>query len=168
MMNPSTGFQTADNSILDINGRQTYLGNHFALPVVRVSLTGSSETNIALLQNPSTNSKSMFINLRRVSSTTQLCQFQFYIGSTFSVAGTLVTPVNLRTGSATTSISTCTTGPTTSAKGTLIESLECPTDDYVTTDSDLLIILDPGKNILITATPASDTKVNINLAWFEI
>lgn len=168
--NPSfpTQSQVPSNSILDINGRQTYLGNHFCYSANNITLSNTAETNLALIVNPATNTKSLFLNLRRVSSTADLVQFKFYANPTVTNAGTPVTPVNLRIANSNTSSATVSHGQTTSANGTLILTLEATVDYYVTTDSDLLIILDPGNSLMSTATAAGATVVNLNVAWYEL
>jgi hypothetical protein len=162
-----TSKQIPNNSIMDINGRQTYLGNCFSLPISGVSLSGTTETNVAQIICPSTSLVSIFLFMKRVSSVSFFSQFKFYANPTVT-AGTTATPVNMRIASSTASISSCSTAPTGSTKGTLIETIETPTADGVSSESNELIIIDPGNSILITCTPGGTTLVTANLFWFEI
>ena len=160
--------QVPDHSILDLGGKQVYLGNQFNLPISAVSVT-TTETNIALIVNPSTSTKSIHLVTRRISSGVSTAQFKFYANPT-ATQGTAATPRNYRLSSTNSSISVCSTAPTSSASGTLINTLECASGlaSIADTSSNQIFILDPGTSMLITATGGGVTVVNANLSWFEI
>lgn len=168
---PNNGYQISEKSILDQFNKQTYLGNSYSVPVINVNLTTSGETNVVLLENPSTNTKALFVNLRRYSSSAEQCLVKVYVNCTVSTTSTATTPVNLRPASANTSSAEVYENGqfTTSANGTSITSLGCPADYYITLDSTLLIILDPGQNLLITSTATTaNTLFNADISWYEL
>ena len=171
---PATSKQVPDHSIMDYYGKQAYLGNQFSLVISGFTLTGSSEQSVALIQNPAVagypnlTSKALFINLRRISSLSDSVQVKFYINPTVTSIVTPVSPVNVRPASSTASISSCSMSANVSQVGTLIDTLEAPTDYYITEDAYRLIILDPGTAMLVTATPGGNTTLNLNLGWYEL
>lgn len=81
-----TSNQVPQNSILDAFNRQTYLGNQFILPIVNQDLSSTSETNMLLVTNPST-TKSLFVGLRRYSSSAQQILVKLYTNATIAAAG---------------------------------------------------------------------------------
>lgn len=167
MSTPITQFQVVQDSILDLNGRQTYLGNSFMLPAAGTSLTDTTETPIALIKNLSTNTKSLFIFRRLVMSNNNTVLARFYLNPTVNVLGTATAPKNMRTASATTSVSLCYLGMTITANGTLLQTV--PGSQYGIDCADL-IIQDPNYNILITAQQAgAGTSLAIpEIAWYEL
>ena len=162
-----TSKQIPSESIMDINGKQAYLGNQYALPVAGFSITGSSETPVVQIANPASNGKSLFLSFCSISAISYLAQFKFYLGPSSS-AGTAITPVNRRPANGNTSNSVCVTGPTVVTKGTLFMSIECPTADIVTMENNLFLILDPGQTLLVTGTCGGTTVVNMNIGFYEI
>lgn len=166
-LNFPTSKQVPDQAIMQLFGKASYLGNQFSLPIAGFSITGTSETNVILINVPTTASISIFMSLRRCSAVAQAAQFKFYFNPTVT-AGTTVTPVNARFANSNTSQSVCSTAPTGSTKGTLTSTLECPTADYSTIDDDLLLILDPGVSMLVTCIPTGTTVVNLNMTWWEL
>lgn len=174
MSTPNTPAQIPAESILDYYNKQCYLGNGWAFTIPGVSIPTTDETPVALISNPTLSGtafpqqKALFISLRRISSLSDSVQIKFYIASTITSAGTPATPVNLRPASSNTSVSVCTTSPTVTDNGTLIDTLESPVDYYISEDAYRLIILDPGQSLLITCTAASATTININLGWYEL
>lgn len=286
-LQPGTQFQIPEHSILDINGKQTYLGNSFILPANPdgLSVTGT-EVPVALIQNSVSNTKSLFLYQRKLASTDQTI-VRFYlnptvathgiqtiglvadssgslnskyflledangvhkyyvwfninsagvdpavpgrtgvpiIGATNASAATLgaavataiaglnstnsfttsgtstvtvtnkatggftpmtdgtattgftftvtaglglqATPVNLRSGSATTSISTCYLNPVPSANGTFISTIVSVVS--IETVSDVIFIIDPGTSLLVTAQgPMSGSLVFQENIWYEL
>jgi hypothetical protein len=94
-----------------------------------------------------------------------------YVNATLATTGTATTPVNLRPANSNTSVSVCYVNGqfTTSANGTLVSALGCPADYYVTLDNSLLLIIDPGQNLLITATAiAMTTTLNADISFYEL
>jgi hypothetical protein len=165
-----TAAQVPDHAILDQFNRQTYLGNAFVLPIAGISLSGTSETNILLMTNPSTN-KSLFVNLRRYSSSAQAVLVKTYIASSISTTGIANIPVNLRPANPTMSASACYANGQFSlnSNGTLVSAVGCSSDYFITEDNSLMFIIDPGQTLLITATALiADTIFNADVSWFEI
>lgn len=166
-LNFPTSRQVPDQAILQKFGKAAYLGNQYSLPIAGFSISGTSETNVALISMPASASVSLFLCLRQISAVANLAQFNFYVNPT-ATAGTTVTPVNVRPAMSAVSQSVCSKAPTDSVLGTLISTLECPTGNGAYVDADSLFILDPGQSMLITCTPAGTTAVSINLSWFEL
>jgi hypothetical protein len=168
--------QTAEKSILDVFYRQTYLGNSYIVPIASLALGSTSETPLLLIQNPAVSTassaqKAIFVSLRRFASDDQQVLIKTYVNPTITGTSTATTPVNLRPASANTSLSKCYGNGqfTSSANGTLISSIGCAADDYVVMDNKLLVILDPGQSMLLTATAlVESTNVNADISWYEL
>lgn len=163
--NPS---QVPNNAIMDINGRQTYLGNSFILPANPdgVSLEDDTETALYYINCPASSKKSLFLFQRKLASTDQVI-VRFYLNPTISGAGTPAVPINLRPASANTSVSSCASAPTASANGTFLSVLA--TVVSIESVSDVIFILDPGQSLLITAQgPADGSIVYQENIWYEI
>lgn len=166
-----TANQNPENSILDQFNKQTYLGNSFILAAVDISLSTTNEILIALIQNVAPNTKSLFMNLRRYTSSAEQVLMKAYLNPTISTVGAATVPNNLRPANTNASVSTCYVNGnfTVSANGTLYSALGCPADYYVTLDNNILIILDPGQSLLITATALTeDTVLNSEISWYEL
>ena len=164
-----TANQVPDHSIMDLFGKQCYLGNAFTLSNAELSLPTTAETNLVYISNPGTSKKSLFINLRRVSSSLQPVDIRYYLNPTITVNGSAATPLNLRPANSNVSVSSCFTSPTSSAFGTLIETLGCPQSYYVVSDSSLLFILDPGNSMLMTGSAqTATTNINSDISWYEL
>lgn len=165
--------QIPDKSILDAYYRQTYLGNAY-IATVASSLSDTSEHGLILIENPAVSQlpgKAIFVNLRRFSSSAEQVLIKTYINPTVNSTSTAYVPNNLRPASPNTSISaTYAAGQfSTSANGTLISAIGCAADDYVVQDNQLLVILDPGQSLLITATALADTtSLDADISWYEI
>jgi hypothetical protein len=110
MTTPLTDRQIPDKSILDINGRQTYLGNTFILPINGTNLLDNNEHPVALISNPASSQKALFLFARKVDSS-DTTFVRFYSTPTVTNPGGQTMAVNMRTGSANTSISTCYLNP---------------------------------------------------------
>lgn len=164
---PYTNTQTPDNSILDINGKQTYLGNSFTLAMPGAALSDTSETPICVVKNPTSSGRSLFLFNRKLSSDNNSALIRFYLNPVLNVPGATTTPVNLRPASTNTSMALCYLAATISSNGSLISVLAA---NQFGLSSDLLIILDPGKSILVTAQQADSGTSNIftENAWYEI
>lgn len=158
--------QIAQESILDLFGKQTYLGNSFVY-TYSGSLADTSEHTAVLINNASSGAtaKSMFLMSQKVTSTTQV-YVRYYITPTVSAAGTPATPLNLRPAYATSSVLTVTTAPTASPLGTLMsmQSANGPS-----TISNTLFVIDPGYKLLVTAQAATGTpSIFIENVWYEL
>lgn len=169
ILTPLTNTQIPDKSLLDINGRQTYLGNSFILPLNGKSLSDTSEHPILLIENPGSSDKSLFLFSRKVSSDNNNILMRFYSGPTITSAGTPTTALNLRSGSQNTSIAQCYLSPTIASNGAFLANL--PATVYSIT-SDVLFILDPGTTFLITGQQFSGSSGSSNAfsenIWYEI
>jgi hypothetical protein len=174
---PATNKQVPENSILDTFDKQTYLGNAFVLAASDITLSGTSETPLVLIENPALantsfqNQKAIFCNLRRFTSTLQSVQIKLYSNPTVSGTTTATIPANQRVAYTTVSISKCYANGnfTVSANGTLMSNLGCSGNNYVVQDETLMVIIDPGNSILITGTALSaNTVINSDVSWFEI
>lgn len=174
---PSTARQVADNSILDVmGGKQTYLGNQFIYTNPIPSFATTAELPVFLMTNPAITTSafpsawtSLFVNLNKCVTTTasQSVIFRFYLNPTVTGAGTAKTPINLRTGSATTSVATIATLPSVSANGTLYQMLA--SQPFSPDLSSVLAIIDPGKSLLITAqATATATTAIQEISWWEL
>lgn len=164
---PITSNQVSTDSILDINGKQTYLGNSFILPTTGTSLANTAETPICVLKNASTNTKSMFVFNRRASTDLNLLTIRIYKNPTLNVPGSTTAPINLRLGSSTASISLCYLGASITSNGTLMDLSHVFTGGNAFAP---LIIIDPGTSILFTAqqSAAGTSIAVIENAWYEI
>lgn len=164
-----TQYQVAEKSILDEYNRQAYLGNQYILGLNNMT-AGTSETNLMLVSNPSTSTKSIFVNVKRFTSltATQEAAFRIYFNPTVTAAGTATVPVNNRTSYGTAIMqAVITTVPTTTSNGTFGAILA--STGYVPNQSNLLNILDPGQTMLITVQ-ASNTghTYAAEISWYEI
>lgn len=167
MSAPSTSTQVAENSILDLNGRQIYLGNGFMLPDAGASLTDTSEHPVVVITNPSGSGKSLFLFNRTLVTNNNPVIVRVYLNPVLNVAGSTTVALNLRTGATTTSVSVNYLGATITSNGTLFSAL--PASNLGTT-STTLIIIDPGTSILMTGQQAGagTTLVVAENAWYEI
>ena len=169
MANPLNQNQIPNNSIMDINGRQTYLGNSFVLPQNGKSLSNTTETPLTIISNPASSGKSLFLFSRKISTDNNNIYVRFYLNPTVNVAGSTTTALNLRTGSSTASVSNCYLGSTITSNGTFIATL--PATVYSIT-SEVLFILDPGATMLITGQQFSGSSGSSNIfvenIWYEI
>lgn len=162
-----TQTQVAENSILDLNGRQTYLGNSFILPDTGASLTDTAEHPIEVIKNPAGSGKSLFIFNRMLVTNNNPVIVRFYLNPTLNVPGTTTVAKNLRTGATLASISVNYLGATITANGTLFSTLPASSLGTISTT---LIIIDPGSSILVTGQQAGagTTLVVSENAWYEI
>jgi hypothetical protein len=174
--------QLPDHAILDHFNKQVYLGNKFIFNTGNMTLSGTSETAVLLISNAVSNTATpntvaapngLFLDHIKGTCLTSSdnVQFNVYINPTLSSSGTAATPVNLRSGSATTSIATLATNGATaltaSANGTLVRTLISA--NQLAELSDLMNILDPGQSILITAiASASSAHVTMQISWYEL
>lgn len=163
-----TSTQIPSEAILDLNGKQHYLGNAFSAPVSGLSLSTTNETNLMLISNAVTNTKSLFVYHREISSSAYGVTVKLYSNPTVSNAGTSITPVNYRPASSRAATGTTSYSPTTSANGTLIDMMSCGSG-YEKSESGLLIILDPGQSLLMTGKAATATTViDVAMGFYEL
>jgi len=171
-LNIPTAAQLPDHSILDLNGKQTYLGNQFAVTLPSTSISGTSEQALILVSNPVTissknNLKSLFVNLRKLIPLTasDTAILRVYVAPT-ATAGTPTTPQNLRPASGNASVATASTAPTASANGTLVEVLASTAD--LASISNMPIVLDPGQSMLVTIQVSASSSISAQLSWYEL
>lgn len=173
MTTPATQNQVPEHSILDVFGKQSYLGNQFVTVVNGIALAGTTETPLILIQNPpiSTSAfpskyKAIFLNAINTSASASTV-LRFYFNPTVITLGTLQVAQNLRPASPTTSVSIIYTSPTVSANGTLINAIVSQLST-VTVD-DQILILDPGQSLLVTATSVSSgTIIYLQKNFYEL
>jgi len=159
-----------DNSILDINGRQTYLGNTFSFTTT-TTFGNTTEEPSFLIVNNSSNKKAIYCDLRRlICLNSMYVIFRLYFNPTITSMGTTSTVLNLRPGSANTSISSVFTPGnfTVSSNGMYHSTLS--SSNFSPDVSQTLIILDPGQSLLITsqAGESSPIPAAAELVWYEI
>lgn len=176
---PATSRQVPEHAIMDMFGKQPYLGNQFMASSNSISISGTSEVPVMYLACPSAatqavgasqNAKSLFCNLKGLycgdqSEATGLI-YRIYFGSVYTSGGTAVTPVDMRPANPLVSVAVVYVSPSVSSKGTFVYGhsvgFESPSV------SRELVILDPGMNMLITAQPSASSTGTINLSWYEI
>jgi hypothetical protein len=122
---PLTQFQIPDNSIFDINGKQTYLGNSFTGSVQITIVPALTEIALFLVRNPLTSPKALFNLFRRVSCTTfgNEINFNFYFSPTITTPGTFINPVNTRPSSTNVSNALTSHAPITTAGTAEIQTI---------------------------------------------
>lgn len=169
-LQPSTSTQVAEKSILDLNGRQAYLGNSFILPQDGKSFSDTSEDPVLLIQNPLGSGKSLFLSVKKYTTDANDVYVRLYFNPTGVTTGDATVPVNVRTGSATTSITNCYLGPSASSNGTFITTL--PATLYGLT-SEVLYIVDPGTSLYATGQQGIQefpgaTNLYLEISWYEL
>ena len=176
MSTPLTSQQVPTNSILDQFNKQGYLGNSYSLTYSK-NLSTTAETPLVLISNPIPagqtypNQKAIFYNLRKFASDLQQVLISIYLNPTVTSVGTLFTPVNLRPASTNTSIANCYVNGqfTVSANGTLTGQVGCPSNFYVTLESSLMFIIDPGTSVLLTGKAlTANTNLYTQSSWYEL
>jgi hypothetical protein len=167
-LTPNTQSQIPENSILDLNNKQAYLGNQFVSGPDTFSLADSSEHPILYISNPSTNSKALFIyniDLNAIGST-DIITFRLYSNPTGVSGGTAVTPRNCRPASANTSVATVKSGPTVSGNGTRLQTIALGFNAQSIVNP--IIILDPGQSFLITGQATTTATAICQSVHYEI
>lgn len=167
MSAPLTSTQLPLDAILDLNGKQTYLGNSFVIPTPAVELSNESETPLLVIANPAGSGKSLFLFSKKFGTDNNNTLIKYYLNPVLNVPGSATAALNLRTGATTVSISKCYLGATVTSNGTFIAALIAT--EYGLT-SDLLFVMDPGASLLVTGTQegSGDTNIFIENAWYEI
>lgn len=173
-LTPATNKQVPDNAILDRFNKQIYLGNKYGY-ILNLTAGGTTEVSEIYLANPVSSSSSfpsgkvsLFVDLRMLTPLSSAANniMRVYLNPTVSVAGTTRTPVNMRPASPNVSVATLESAPTTTASGTLVESLASSTVASQTSSN--LIILDPGQSMLITLQTTLAAVANLQIGWYEI
>lgn len=162
---------TPEKSILDLNGRQIYLGNAFVSGFEAQPIGTTDETPVFLVVNPSDSKKSAFSFFRRFEilvTSNQFCTFSVYGNPLVINPGTPVTPGNLRFG-LTPSVSAILTYflPIASPFGAPSLRRSIATGS-ASIEDDVLCILDPGSSMLLTAKPSNTAApIAFQLGWYE-
>jgi hypothetical protein len=172
MSNLSNQFQISQESILDLNGKQAYLGNAFSAGINGTSIASTSETALITISNPAaitSGQKALFVDFALLSGMTASSTviFRIYYNPTISAAGSVVTPTNIRTGSSNTPVAVVHSLPTASSNGTFLSVLAVsPT---TTGSSTILRVVDPGSTLLITAQcSVNPTLIGAEIGWYEL
>lgn len=161
--------QIPDHSIMDINGKQAYLGCQFVANTGNLTISTTSEVNVFSIANPTTNSKSLFIFSRAfiAEDNSDTLVFNVYANPTVLGGGSTITPINCRLASSTTSNASVLLSPTATTRGTLMSSY--PTGfGYYPVVVTPMIILDPGKQMLVTVIASGGTSVSVEFFWNEM
>lgn len=172
-LTPGTNRQVPDHAILDFYNKQTYLGQRFTFSL-NFTLSGTTENNAFLLSNPLStttafpNQLSFFLDLVALTGLTASATnvLRVYLGPTGVSGGTDKVPLNLRTGSATASVATFKSAPT-ATPGSTVYGIQGAAA-FSTRKLDQLIVVDPGKTLLITLQGANSDIVNCALGWYEL
>lgn len=176
-LTPATYKQVPDHSFMDRFYKQTYLGNAYILHSAAVSLSDTTETPLLLISNPVVaaqafpNQVGLFVNLRRFTSTVQGATQKVYVNPVVNTLSTATIPSNLRPASTFASKSVCHVASNFSitSNGTLYSVTGCAGNNMTLEDSHLLLILDPGMSMLVTATAlVGSTTVNAEVCWYEL
>lgn len=169
MANKYNQNQVPDKSILDLNGRQAYMGNQYTISIPAQSVAANTETALVLIRMPAGLEKSVFLIRKNLSVSTgnEHCLLKVYHTPTFSVAGTPQTPVNVRPGSGQVSQALITTLPTVSVNGTLMECFRASDGSAISTHQ--MQVADSGGSLLISVTPsANPTVIDLTITWNEV
>lgn len=170
----------SDQTLLTIRRDELsqYVSTGFAFATSILTLTvNTAETNLVYITNPNGSGKTFYLAVSLLTtdiSKANFGTFTFYTGPTVTVNGTAMTIVNLLAGSANASVVSAFSGPTTSAKGNLVETQFYGGNNASAQNwkiSDYLnpyIILPANNKLLLTGSAkANTTAVTILLKWFE-
>lgn len=162
-----TSAQNPSEAIMDLFGKQVYLGNTFVY-ASSVSVSGTSEQPFYTLANPLDNAKSLFVNLRKVISGSASLSviMKCYIAPIVSVAGNAQTAINMRPANGNLATGVLQLSPTVSANGSLI--LVEASNAFDPKFSQNLVILDPGQVMLVTFQCSASDTVLFELGWYEL
>lgn len=167
-----TAAQVPEKSIMDLFGKQAYLGNLFIATINTQSLTGTSEVPSLYISNPATSTKSLFKYLRSLNvadNSGEVIVFRVYSNPTGAVTGgSTITPVNCRPANVNTSVATVLKAPSVGSNlfGALLSVIVVGFNAQ-NIDS-VLFICDPGQSILITAQPTAACIATAESVWWEL
>lgn len=165
-----TSKQVPSEAIMDIFGKQAYLGNQFIVSTGAVAIAATGEAPILSISNDATNKLSLFSIARRMigGDATNFITYRLYKSPTTLAAGSAKTPINCRILSSTTSVATCKASPTAVSNGTLMATFIVGPNNYQDVDN-LMIIVDPGTSLLLTAQASGQPTTAVAEAmWYEI
>ncbi len=167
-LNFPTSKQVPDHSIMDHFSKQAYLGNQFLADPGVLSLADASEHPLLYILCPSTSSVSLFIkdlNLNAAGAT-DVITFRIYHTPVTVSSGSSVTPRNVRIASGTSSVATVKSGVAAVSNGTLLQTIVANVNTQISRCP--LLILDPGKAILITGQAATTASAICNAVHYEL
>ena len=178
-MTPASNRQVPDHSIMDLFGKQAYLGNQFLSGSGVVALADAAEHPVLSIACPDQatqgvgafpNTKALFINLRQMfcNDATGLTGivYRVYVNATTLAAGTVKVPVNARPANSLTSIAVVRASPTAAGNGTLAGTYSVGFG--ICQELDALLILDAGQNMLITAQGTAASSAIVDASWYEL
>jgi hypothetical protein len=167
-LTPANNRQVPSESIMDRYGKQVYLGNQFGIALGNVTVTGTAEVPLWLLLNSATSGKALFIVLKKLAGVTagDTAILRSYINPTVTANGTTQSILNLRPASPLTPVAQAFTGSTVTANGTFVDALSVGVLN--TSESDQLLVLDPGVNMLLTAQVNATSTIAALLNWYEL
>ena len=167
MSAPLTQTQLPSESILDIFGKQNYLGNSFILPNPGTTLTDETEDPAIVISNPAGSGKSLFVFNKKFTTDNNNVLVRFYFNPVQNVAGSTTTPINVRTGATQKSVSRCYLSSTITSNGTYVAIIPAIS---LLISTDLLYIVDQGNSLLITGQQVGmgTTTLYSEIAWYEI
>lgn len=126
-----------------------------------VNIATKSETPVALFRATSKNICWDIVNA--FCWTGQSLVLSAYADPTITNPGQSQMPVNLRIGSATQATAVVTNDPAASNYGTYLASSQ------MLTPSNLLIVIDPGHTLLVTATVSNaNVSLGLGFSWYEL
>ena len=173
-MKPATNRHVPEHSIMDIFGKQTYLGNTFAASSGLVAAT-TSEAPLLYIACPAqntaapSNAKSLFCSIKQLlcNDATQVTGivYKVYLNAATVSAGTPFVPVQMRPANDNVSIASVIVSPTVVTKGTLFAVYAVGFESPGAGPD--MIILDAGQNMLITQQASAASVGAVNLEWNE-
>ena len=135
-------------------------------------MLSSAEANLLLITNPSPSNGTgiaLFLNLSKIICTTAATTavLRLYANPTVSGAGSAKAAVNCRTAyGVTRQQSVVTSGPTTSANGTLVDVVG--SSAFLSAESKHMIVLDPGQSLLVTVQGSAASSCTSIVSFFEM
>jgi hypothetical protein len=176
---PATNKQVPEHAIMDLLGKQPYLGNQFMAGSNSAALSGTAEVPVLYIACPSAvaqgvgvfqNAKGIFCSLLRLycadqSEATGIVYRIYFAAATIS-GGTPIVPINMRQANPNASVASVLLSPTVGSKGTFVYSYAVGFESPATARE--LTIIDPGMNMLITAQPSASSTGIVDLSWYEL
>lgn len=158
--------QVPDKSILDLNGRQAYMGNSYAAATKDVANAGTVEVPVLTLVGGSSIGLASFIQKIKVSTMTaaQSGIVRVYAAPTL-VTGAAVNTRNMRIGQANNSSLSVNLVTSASNNGQLIDSVAFGSSIPAILDS--LKILESGQRILVTVQTTGAAPCDLAVEFYE-
>lgn len=167
---PFSSIYQTDPYVL-VYDKQVFLKNAFGFSLPPAAPPDTAETPYIAIQNPANSNTTMVIvhsKLVMTGTANQSVHTSYYANGNITV-GSAITAVNMRVASGTpASAMVITSNPTSSSFG--VRMPQFVTDSsFSMGESDLLYMLDPGNQILVTMT-ATATGFNVvySMVWHEL